>query len=96
MMAKEPLVLSNEIITNVEFRRCKVCREEKPRLKNGTKPNGDARYVDTNNRAWMGKRCAQCHSDQVNRRRLTKRHRNKDFRLRDNSKRRSYYARTGK
>lgn len=95
-MAKEPLVLSNELIKGIEFRRCTKCREEKPRIKNGTQTSGAARWVDTDNRQWKGKVCAQCYSDHVNKVRLTKRRRNKDFRLRDNSKRRSYYARTGK
>lgn len=95
-MSKEPLVLTNDVIANVEFRRCKVCREEKPRLKNGVLANGNARWVDTNNSPWSGKTCPQCFSDYVNKRRLAKRRRNKDFRLRDNAKRRKYYARTGR
>lgn len=96
-MPKEPLVLSNEIIAGIEFRRCSKCRELKPRIKNGVfGVSGNTRWVDSDNKNWQGKKCAKCHSSDVNHRRLSKRHRNKDFRLRDNAKRRKYYARTGK
>lgn len=87
----------NDQLLNVVFVICKICKEEKTRIRDGMFPNGkDPRFIDKNGIQWNGRECPDCHKSKNKVRIKNRRHKIKAFREKVNAKRRERYKLTGK
>lgn len=68
----------NDLALNCEYVTCKICKEEKKRIRAGKYPSGkDWKLVNEHGQQWNGKACPECHSGRIARRQKAKRNERK-------------------